>query len=146
MGGCEGLRRVPRTLGLQGCVAGLREPSVVAGPTGRFMHDLIRFSEVKDSCADSSRVTVNHTWSHDLTPSNPQLSPGHRQPHSLGPVCSATEDASGERRLWRCALLQPRPKGELWVQGCWLMIAVAQAQLRGFTTTLELQKLQLQPS
>lgn len=127
-------------------MVGFREPSVVAGPTGRPVHDMMRFSEVKDSCADSLRVVVNHAWSHDLTLSNPQLSPGHRQPHSLRPVCSATEDASGKRRLWSRALLQPRQKGEQWVQGCWLMTALVQAQLRGFTTTLELQKLQLQPS
>lgn len=119
---------------------------MVAGPTGRLVHDMMRFSEVKDSCADSLRVLVNHAWSHNLTPRNPQLSPAHRQPHSLRPVCSATEDASGKRRLWGRALLQPRQKGEQWVQGCWLMTALAQAQLRGFTTTLELQKLQLQPS
>lgn len=36
-------------------MVGFREPSVVAGPTGRPVHDMMRFSEVKDSCADSLR-------------------------------------------------------------------------------------------
>lgn len=45
-------------------------------------------------------------------PHPPYWSPGQRQPHSLGPVCRAAEGTAGQRRVWSCALLQPRPQSE----------------------------------
>lgn len=119
---------VPRTSGLQGiCAVSLREASVAGGPTRRLAHGLTRFSEVKDNCANSLRVAVSQAWSQDPIPGSPHLSSGHRQPHSLRPVCSATEDASGKGRLRGCALLQPCPKGEQWMQDCRPVAALAQA-------------------
>ena len=103
------------------------EASVAGGPTRRLAHGLTRFSEVKDNCANSLRAAVSQAWSQDPIPSSPHLSSGHRQPHSLRPVCSATEDASGKGWLRGRALLQPCPKGEQWVQGCRPVAAPAQA-------------------